>query len=242
MSKNKTIFIGGKHPVFEIIKSRPDIVNFIICTENKLNETLKYLKEVKSNKKAHVWDSIKINALFDNTFNNQGIACNINQINFKNYKELKDEINEVILFEEFYDVRNIGSIIRTGLAFGIKSYFFNKKNTKANYEKILKASAGYAAVIDAYEYTNLATQIENLKKKNFWCIGLDNSRESSSIYKFDWPKNTAIVLGNEHFGIKKLIKSKCDFLIKIPISKNIESLNVSNALAITLAIKKTPRH
>ena len=241
MSKNKTFFIGGKHPVFEIIKSKPNIVNFVICTQNKLNETLKYLKEVKLNKKVHVWDSIKINSLFDNTFNNQGIACNINQINFKNYKELKNEINDVILFEEFYDVRNIGSIIRTGLAFGIKSFFFNKKNTKSGYEKILKTSTGYAAAIDAYEYTNLATQIENLKKKNFWCVALDNSKESSSIYKFDWPKKTAIVLGNEHFGVRKLIKLKCDYLIKIPINKNIESLNVSNALAITLVIKNAPK-
>ncbi len=76
------------------------------------------------------------------------------------------------------------------------------------------------------------------KKIGFWISGLD-SNANQNIYKFDWPAKNIIIVGNEHSGLKLLTKKNCDYLLNIPIDKSVESFNVSNALAITLAIKKS---
>lgn len=75
---------------------------------------------------------------------------------------------------------------------------------------------------------------------DFWFFGLDGDEGSHSIYEINWPKKIAIIIGNENFGLKKLTKSSCDYLVKIPISNEVESLNVSSAFAIAMAIKKRP--
>lgn len=240
MLKNNYFLIGGKNSVTEVIKKKPNTVNLIICTKPLENEVQLILKDQKKNLKILVWEKTKIDKLFEGNFNHQGIACSISK-NFINKKYILDNtVKDIVIFEELYDLRNIGSIIRSGLAFNIKNYFFNKKNLGRNFEKIYKTSSGYAASINAHEYNNLSNLLINLKDKGFWIVGLENSSQSKSIYKFQWPEKSAIVIGNEHYGLKKLTRSKCDFLLKIPISNEVESLNVANAFSIVVAKKNAP--
>ena len=237
-SKKNEFFIGGRHSVLEIIKNKDKSIVSLICTKNKFQEVCELVKKENKQINIEIWDVKKINSLFQENFNHQGLACKLDQSFFFNVKKHKTLGSDIVVFEELYDLRNLGSILRTGLAFDIKDFYFNKKNIKSNFEKIYKSSSGYASFVNAYQYTNLSTEMKELKKNGYWCVGLDNSPGSSKIQNFQWPKKTAIIIGNEHFGLKNLTKKNCDFLIKIPINKNVESLNVSHAFAITIALKK----
>lgn len=234
---NNTFFIAGKHSVEETLKYNQNSINFIVCSKNKKAEIDIFLKQNKLKIEVFVWPDSKINKLFDSNFKTQGIAANIKKNNLKSLSSLPITENNILIFEELYDYRNIGSIIRTALAFDIKSFFFNKKNHNLNNEYIYQTSSGYINLIDCYEYSNLANFLTLMKKKGFWISGLD-SNSQESIYNFAWPRKNLIVIGNEHTGLKHLTKQRCDYLLNIPINPKVESLNVSNALAVTLAVKK----
>jgi 23S rRNA (guanosine2251-2'-O)-methyltransferase len=241
MLKNNKSIIGGKNSVLETISKKPDTIKHIICSASRENEIKSFLdKRNLNNLKVLVWNKNKIDKLFNNNLNHQDIACEIKDNVVKKNINLVNTVNEIIIFEELYDLRNVGSIIRTGLAYGVKHYFLNKRNVKGNFDKIYKSSSGYSAHVNIFEYTNISNLIKNLKKQDFWFVALDNSSENISIDRFDWPRKTAIILGNENYGIKKLTKSNCDYFVKIPIANEVESLNVSNAFSILISKKKAP--
>ena len=95
------------------------------------------------------------------------------------------------------------------------------------------AAAGSLEQVNIYEVSNIANAIKVLKENNFWIVGFDqNAKVDLTNYSFN--KKNALILGSEWFGIQPLIKSQCDDIVKIKISNELESLNVSNTSAIIL--------
>lgn len=97
---------------------------------------------------------------------------------------------------------------------------------------ILKSASGAYEMIPIVRATNLASCMKALKNAGYWIVGLDGSGNDELGPKIFTTK-TAIVLGSEETGMRKLTRENCDFLAKIPISSDLESLNVSNAAAIS---------
>jgi 23S rRNA (guanosine2251-2'-O)-methyltransferase len=233
-----TFFIGGEHTVELTLKYNKKLINYIVCTTNKEIKVKSLLEKYQSKARIVIQSENKIKLLFKNYLKHQNIAANINKEKIENSNVDVCKNNDIIVFEELHDNRNIGSIIRTALGFGIKDFFFNKKNSDIYNEYIYQASSGYINLANCHHYTNLSRLIANSKENGFWISGLD-SNANQNIYKFDWPEKNIIIVGNEHLGLKLLTKKNCDYLLNIPIENNVESFNVSNALAITLAIKKS---
>ena len=99
-----------------------------------------------------------------------------------------------------------------------------------------KTASGGIEYIDIITINNVCNLIEKLKKNNFWVTGLDLEAQKD-ISKHKWDLKTAIVLGSEGLGMRKLVKEHCDELLKINTNPKIGSLNVSNALAATLILR-----
>ena len=98
---------------------------------------------------------------------------------------------------------------------------------------MLRTSAGAINSLQIFHVTNLSRTIKQIQERDIWVIGLDGNTQSS-IYNVNLTGSIAIVVGSEGKGIRPLIKKTCDQLISIPMSGNIESLNVSVATAISL--------
>jgi len=98
-------------------------------------------------------------------------------------------------------------------------------------ETVIETSSGAIEHIPVTRVTNIAQTIDLLKKEGFWVIGAD-SNSGETCWKFDFKRPTAIVLGNEGYGLRRLVKEKCDALVRIPMSGRMSSLNVSSASAI----------
>jgi 23S rRNA (guanosine2251-2'-O)-methyltransferase len=237
-------WVGGKHTVEEIIKNKNRPIEKILTTTESRQLIDDWCKYNNRNVKIENTELKIINKIFkDITLAHQGVAALIgekkNQFNdiddFLNQIKKKEK-STIVLLDNITDQRNIGSIIRTSAAFGVDVLFLERKLLNDKNPLLFKSASGTLELIDLLTFINLNNVIKKLKENNFWIVALD-AKSEQDIKNFTWPLKTAIVLGSEGAGLKRLVKENCDYKIKIAINPNVESLNVANTLSAVLGIK-----
>jgi len=138
----------------------------------------------------------------------------------------------LLLFDGITDVGNIAAIMRSAYNFGVDCLITSHR-TSANIQTLMQRSAGYCVDINIIEQVNIARAIAHLKRAHFWIYGADSDGESLPTIKFT-SENIALIVGDEHHGLRRQTKALCDFLIAVPHHREIESLNVSVASAVIL--------
>ncbi len=139
----------------------------------------------------------------------------------------------LVVLDELEDPHNVGAIIRSAVSFGASAILMPTHGQVALTGSVIKSASGMNFSIPIIKIGNVNTTLEKLKKDSFWIYGLTGTGETNlHTTKFD--TDTVIVIGNEGRGLQKMTEELCDFRLSIPISKRAESLNASNAVAITL--------
>lgn len=136
----------------------------------------------------------------------------------------------IIICDEIEDPHNLGAIIRTAEAAGADGIIIPKRRSASLNATVFKTSAGAASWLPVARVANLGTAIDELKKNGIWIYGTDASGENYSDTSFTGP--IGLVIGSEGFGMGRLIRDKCDFLVKLPMYGKITSLNASVAAGI----------
>lgn len=142
----------------------------------------------------------------------------------------KGEDPFVIICDEIEDPHNLGAIIRTAEAAGAHGIIIPKRRSASLNYTVFKTSAGAASWLPVARVSNLAATLDMLKEKGMWIYGTDGAGEDYSNVSFDGP--VGLVIGSEGFGMGRLIKEKCDFLLSLPMAGKITSLNASVAAGI----------
>lgn len=139
----------------------------------------------------------------------------------------------VVLLDHLEDPHNLGAIIRTCEAAGVKSIIMPKDRQVQVNATVMKTSVGTLDNMNIVLVSNLANAIDRLQSDGFWVVGtaLDNSVDYREI---DYSGKIALVIGNEGSGISTLVAKKCDFLAKIPMHGKTNSLNASVAAGIMI--------
>ena len=165
--------------------------------------------------------------------NHQGIIIDMEDYQYTPLnKILNREDDKILLLDHILDPHNFGAIIRTAVAAGVNAIIIpNDRQVLVN-STVVKTSVGAVFDIDIVLVTNLNNTIKILKDNGFWIYGTVMNGEDYT--KVDYSGKTAIIIGNEEKGISKLVKENCDFLITIPISPKIDSLNASVAAGILI--------
>jgi 23S rRNA (guanosine2251-2'-O)-methyltransferase len=142
-----------------------------------------------------------------------------------------DEV--VVILDHLEDPHNLGAIIRTCEAAGIKSVILPKDRQVQINATVMKTSVGTLDNMNIISVTNLVNTINKLKDNGFWIVGtaLDNSVDFKTI---DYSGKIALVIGNEGSGISNIVAQNCDFLAKIPMYGKTNSLNASVAAGIMI--------
>ena len=236
--KTGSFWIGGKHAVLSAIKNPKRKINKLLVTQdnekdfNAKNFNKKILIEVKDKKEI---DKIFITE----NIVHQGVAAeieNIETIELKEYlKNKNDTRNTLVVLDDITDQRNIGSIIRSCSAFNIDAVILLEKNYNPKSKMMYKSASGAMELLNVIPVSNITNALELLKKNNYWIYGLDGYAKES-IEEQKWTTHNAFVFGSEGEGLRRLVKENCDHLIKIQINKEMESLNVSNAVSVTLGL------
>src|SRR3989344_1216230 len=150
-----------------------------------------------------------------------------------------DEEATLVILDQVTDPQNVGAILRSCAAFNATALILTTDHSSGVNSTILaKTASGALEIIPLLEVTNLASTLDFLKTKGFWCYGLDEAG-SAVLGKIKLDGKIALVMGAEGKGLRRLTKEKCDQLIRLPTNPNFPTLNVSNALAISLFEKQS---
>ena len=139
----------------------------------------------------------------------------------------------VVVLDQATDPRNIGAILRSAAAFGILCLIVQDRHAPPETGSMAKAASGALEHVPVVRVTNLVRTMGELKELGFWCVGLDG-RAETSLAKISLNGHTSFVFGAEGSGIRRLTRKTCDIIAKIPLSGQADSLNLANAVGISL--------
>lgn len=142
-------------------------------------------------------------------------------------------LSPLIILDQVTDPQNVGAILRSAAAFNAGAVILPKDHSPPESGALAKAASGALEHIPLVRVTNLAQTIKTLKQEGYWCIGMDGYAKES-LTSFSLPGQTVFIFGAEGKGLRRLTHDLCDHHVYLPISKKVESLNVSNAVAVTL--------
>jgi 23S rRNA (guanosine2251-2'-O)-methyltransferase len=231
--------IEGRNPVIEALRSDAEIDTILInkdVAQGSLNKIFELAK--KKNILIKNVDRALLDRLSENK-RHQGVIAEAMEYQYKDidhifdYAKEKNEKPFIVILDEITDVHNLGSIIRSAECLGAHGLIIPKRRAAQINGVAAKSSAGAIEYLPVCRVTNISDTLETLKEKGLWIYGADMEGEKY-IYeeKFDVP--VGLVIGSEGSGLGRLVKEKCDILIKIPMKGNINSLNASNAASIII--------
>jgi 23S rRNA (guanosine2251-2'-O)-methyltransferase len=139
----------------------------------------------------------------------------------------------IVVLDGVEDPHNLGAILRTADAAGVDGVVLQNRRAAALGGAAAKASAGAVAHVKIAQVVNIARAIDELKDVGVWTVGL--AGDADAIYDaVDFTVPTAVVVGSEGSGLRRLVREKCDFIVKIPMRGRVSSLNVSVATGVVL--------
>jgi len=236
--KKTTFLIVGKHAVLEALKNPNRKIDRIFLTEdaqknlNRENQSLNLFKKInvfyKSRKELD-------NLCGRDETSHQGLVAEVEQLEEITIKEfvLQNKENNInfIALEEVTDPRNIGSIIRSAVAFGIDGVIVKERSFPSKSKLLYKSASGGAEHIKIFKVSNVNTTLKYLKSKDFWISAFDVSA-TKDFTKNNWKGKNVLLFGSEGFGLKSKTLMHSDFKFKVKMNNNIESLNISNTVSV----------
>lgn len=139
----------------------------------------------------------------------------------------------VVVLDQATDPQNIGAVMRSALAFGALAVIVQDRHSPDITGTLAKTASGATEKLAYIKVTNLVRALDDLKDAGFWCLGLDGSA-TEHLDSLDLPEKTALVLGAEGKGLRRLTLEACDLTARIPMTGAMESLNLSVAAAVSL--------
>ena len=236
--KKTTFLIVGKHAVLEALKNPNRKIERVFLTEdaqkklNKENQSLNLFKSINVFYKSQ--RELDNMCGRDDTAH-QGLVAEVEQLDEITLKEFiienkKDNVNLIVL-EEVTDPRNIGSIIRTAVAFNIDGLIVKERSFPSKSKLLYKSASGGVEHMKIFKVSNLNSTLRYLKSKDFWVSAFDVSA-TKDFTTNNWKGKNVLLFGSEGFGIKAKTLENSDFKFKVNINRNIESLNISNTVSV----------
>jgi len=162
----------------------------------------------------------------------------------KKYADLEEvaaQAQLVVVLDGVEDPHNLGAVIRTALAAGAHGVVIPERRAAGLTDTVARASAGALAHLPIAKVTNLVRTMEELKEAGYWLVGLDEEGDKNYT-EVDYTSPVGIVLGSEGKGLHELTRKRCDFVVKLPTTGPVKSLNVSVAAGVVLFEVLRQRH
>ena len=236
--KKSTFLIVGKHAVLEALKNPLRKIERVFLTEDAKKKLNRENQNLNLFKKVNVF--FKSKRELDNLCGrdetaHQGLVAEVEQLEEVTLKEFlienkKKDIN-LIALEEVTDPRNIGSIVRSAVAFDIDGIIVKERSYPVKSKLLYKSASGGAEHIKIFKVSNINTTLKFLKTKDFWVSAFDISAKKD-FTKHNWTGKNVLLFGSEGFGIKAKTLENSDFRFKVNMNSKIESLNISNTVSV----------
>jgi 23S rRNA (guanosine2251-2'-O)-methyltransferase len=168
----------------------------------------------------------------------QGVVLELTLAGELGEHELRDALERLdrplfLALDQVQDPHNLGAALRTADAAGVHGVVLTKDQSAGITPTVAKVASGAAETVPIYRVTNLARALDGLKDGGVWVVGAAGEADRS-VFEADLNLPLALVVGGEGRGLRRLTRERCDFLVKIPMVGQVESLNLSVAAGVLL--------
>jgi 23S rRNA (guanosine2251-2'-O)-methyltransferase len=239
--------IYGRNPVFETLRAkRRDVFRLQIAEgvqdRGRLTEILGLA--APHNIPVERVPRTRLDKLGDS---HQGVALEVSGYPYVGLADILENAGQrheplfVLILDTLQNPQNLGTLIRTAESVGVHGILIPTHRAAEITAAVVSASAG-ASEHMLVAQANLAQSIDELKEADAWVVGLDESPESKSLSDVRLDGALVVVVGSEGEGLRPLVKSKCDFLLRLPMQGQVESLNAAVAGSVVLYLSYLARH
>jgi 23S rRNA (guanosine2251-2'-O)-methyltransferase len=232
-------FIYGRNPVYEALRARRRDVFLLQVAEGVQDKgRLTEIMDLAAKRKIPVErvPRLRLDKLSES---HQGVALEASAYPYTGLDDILENATShkeplfVLILDTLQNPQNLGTLIRTAEAVGVHGVFIPTHRAAEITPAVVSASAG-ASEHMLVAQVNLAQAIVELKEAGAWVVGLDESPESKSPSEIHLDGPLAVVVGSEGEGIRPLVRQACDFLLRLPMQGEIESLNAAVAGSVAL--------
>ena len=227
-------YIYGKNVVKQRILNHKKIHQLLLSKTHPASEFIELAKEAR----------IPIRYCDDKELskyegNHQGVIAIVPPFEYSSVEDIVEEARKrneqpfILILDGIEDPHNLGSIIRTAETAGVHGIIIPKRRAAAVNSTVNKVSAGAVQYMKIARVNNINETIKYLKSNDIWICGTDMNT-NKYYYEENYNIPIAFVIGSEGFGISRLVKENCDFLVKIPMNGKISSLNASVSAGIVM--------
>lgn len=241
-SSNNGLWIFGKHAVLAALENPMRKIKRLMVTKRSHDQYQAALTEIHLKHRTLTPEIVTIEQFEKNLPTDavhQGIALLTAPLPDGYLDDccaiVKGQKNLVLVLDQVTDPHNVGAIIRSAAAFGAKAIITTDRHAPPESGTLAKSASGALEALPWVRVTNLSRALDELASLGYWRIGLDGYADQD-IREAKFGENIALVMGAEGKGIRKGTADHCDGLVKLPISRTVESLNVSNAAAVALYV------
>ncbi|MGB2867497.1 MAG: 23S rRNA (guanosine(2251)-2'-O)-methyltransferase RlmB [Bacteroidota bacterium] len=232
-------FILGRRPVQEALKAQRRI-DKVIFMHGVKGEMLAQIRTLARQLGVPVAEGSKEQFReFEMRGLTQGVVALVSTTEYVEVEDIlrvargRNEPPFILILDEIEDPHNLGALLRTAECAGAHGVVIPKHHSASVNETVEKTSSGASSHLAVARVTNIARTLDELKQNDVWIVGTDATAEKA-YFEMDYSGGVGILVGNEGRGIRRLVKEKCDFLVRIPLHGKIESLNASVAGGLVL--------
>ncbi len=236
------IWLFGNHAVYAALLNPQRPALRLLVTAEALPPAQEILSQATKNGLSRpgpeVVERAAINQVLPEGAVHQGIALEVTALPGQELEDISRTLAQssqalVVIIDQGTDPRNVGAVMRTACAFGAACVIVQDRHAPDATGVLAKAASGALETLPLVRVTNVSRAIEHLKDSGFWSVGLAGESDQT-LDQQEWPDKTLLIIGAEGKGMRRLTRENCDFLVKIPMTDHMESLNMSNAAAIAL--------
>lgn len=229
------LFIYGTHAVDAVVANPRRVVHRLLATRNAAGRL--EASFIARGLTPEIVDPTRIDDLVGRDTVHQGIAVETEPLPAQAIEDAAG-LPLVLVLDQVTDPHNVGACLRSAAAFGAGALIMTDRHAPAATGVLAKAASGALEHVALISVKNLARTLETLQKQGFECIGLDGEA-TDALENHSHAKATALVLGAEGKGLRRLTREMCDHLCRLTTPGPIRSLNVSNAAAVALHVVAT---
>ncbi|OUC52323.1 23S rRNA (guanosine(2251)-2'-O)-methyltransferase RlmB [Eggerthia catenaformis] len=236
-------WIYGRNTVRELLRNNKNISELVFLKGSRNDDLIMLAKKIKIKYRVSE-DKKEFNTLTSGG-NHQGVIAVIESYGYSTIEQMLEKIHDkyplLVMLDGLEDPHNLGAILRTCDAMNVDGVIIGKNRSVGLTSTVAKVSTGAIDYVKVAQVTNLARCLEDLKKQGFWIVGCENE-ESEDYRCIDFNMPVVVVIGSEGSGISRLVKSKCDFKVVLPMKGHVNSLNASVAAGVLLYQVYNSRH
>lgn len=224
--------IKRQNLLLEILRSSPRRINKIFIQKERYQKKIsEIIQQAKAKKIPYVM--VPKQRLDRLAGNHQGVVAFLSPKDFSSLDDIMAgvEVPFLVLLDGVEDPQNLGAIIRTAEGAAVNGIILPERRSVGLTETVSKVSAGALEQVKIARVKNLASTMDDLKKRGLWLVGAEGGRKEYW-YEFDYNLPLGLVLGSEGRGLRPLVRKKCDKILSIPLLGQLSSLNVAAAASV----------